>query len=82
MNATSTEAKTRVEAKPARELAKVLRECRDLAVQRLTTSFAQILDRVSDLLMDRASKTDIREEQQLFLDARGNAQGRAPGADG
>jgi Protein of unknown function (DUF1631) len=78
VNATSTEAKTRVDPKPARELAKVLRECRDLAVQRLTASFAQILDRVSDLLMDRAGKTDIREEQQLFLDARGTLKGERP----
>src|SRR4029453_6507157 len=38
---------------------------------RLTTAFAQILDRVGDLLMDRASKSDIREEQQMFMDARG-----------
>jgi hypothetical protein len=45
-------------------------ECRDLAVQRLTTSFAQMLDRVSNLLMDRASNTDVREEQHLYLEAR------------
>ena len=45
---------------------------------RLTSSFAQILDRVSDLLMDRASKTDVREEQQLFLDARGTLKGDRP----
>jgi hypothetical protein len=63
---------------PARELARILNECRDLAVQRLTTSFAQILDRVGDLLMDRASKSDVREEQQLFLDARGTLRQERP----
>ncbi len=47
-------------------------------MQRLTTSFAQILDRVGDLLMDRAGKTDVREEQQLFLDARGTLKGERP----
>ncbi len=45
---------------------------------RLSASFAQILDRVSDMLMDRASKTDIRDEQQLFLDARGALKGERP----
>ena len=49
-----------------------------MAVVRLTTSFAQILDRVSDTLMDRASKTDVREEQQMFLDARGMLKGERP----
>ncbi len=43
-----------------------------------STSFAQILDRVSDTLMQRANKTDVREEQQLFLDARGSLKGERP----
>jgi len=76
VNATTHETPTR--RAPSRELARVLHECRDLAVQRLTTSFAQILDRVGDLLMDRASKSDIREEQQVFLDARGTLRGERP----
>ena len=76
MNATTHETPTR--RAPSRELARVLNECRDLAVQRLTTSFAQILDRVGDLLMDRASKSDVREEQQVFLDARGMLRGERP----
>jgi Protein of unknown function (DUF1631) len=75
VSATTTEAATR---KPARELARILNECRDLAVVRLTTAFAQILDRVGDLLMDRAGKTDIREEQQMFLDARGALMAERP----
>jgi hypothetical protein len=68
VSATTTEAATRKQ--PARELSRILNECRDLAVVRLTTAFAQILDRVGDLLMDRASKTDVREDQQMYLDAR------------
>lgn len=47
-------------------------------MHRLTTSFAQILDRVGDLLMDRAGKTDVREEQQLFLEARGSLKSDRP----
>jgi hypothetical protein len=76
VSATTTESATR--RKPARELARILNECRDLAVVRLTTAFAQILDRVGDLLMDRASKTDVREDQQMFLDARGTLMAERP----
>jgi Protein of unknown function (DUF1631) len=52
------------------ETSKILGECRDLAISRLTISFAQMMDRVGDLLMDRANKSDVREEQQLYLDSR------------
>jgi len=76
VSATTTEAAAR--RQPARELARILNECRDLAVVRLTTAFAQILDRVGDLLMDRAGKTDVREEQQMFLDARGTLMAERP----
>ena len=37
-----------------------------------------MLDRVGDLLMDRANKSDVREEQQVFLDARGTLKGDRP----
>ena len=53
-----------------REMAKILDDCRDLAIHRLLLSFASMLDRVSDQLMARAGNSDIREEQLLFLDAR------------
>jgi len=76
VNATPSEAVAK--RQPSRELARILNECRDMAVTRLTTSFAQILDRVSDTLMDRASKTDVREEQQMFLDARGTLKSDRP----
>ncbi len=73
MNATTSEAVAK--RQPSRELARILNECRDMAVKRLTAAFAQILDRVSDQLMDRASRTDVREEQQMLLDARGTLKG-------
>ena len=76
MNATTHEAAAR--RQPAKELARILNDCRDLAVHRLTSSFAQILDRVGDLLMERAGKTDVRDEQQLFLDARGSLKAERP----
>jgi len=41
-------------------------------------SFAQMMDRVGELLMDRANKSDVREEQQLFLDARLTLKGERP----
>ena len=69
MNATTSEAVAR--RQPTRELARILNECRDMAVTRLTTSFAQILDHVCDQLMDSANRSDVREDQQMFLDARG-----------
>ena len=54
-----------------REMSKILGDCRDLAIHRLTIAFQAMLDRIADALMDRASRTDIRDEQQMFLDARG-----------
>jgi hypothetical protein len=53
-----------------RETAKILGDCRDLAIHRLLLSFTSMLDRVGDLLMARAEKSDVRDEQALFLDAR------------
>ena len=69
MNVTTTgEAATR---RPLpREMAKILDDCRDLAIHRLLLSFASMLDRVSDQLMARAGNSDVREEQLLSLDAR------------
>ena len=63
---------------PPRESSKILHDCRDLAISRLTISFAQMMDRVGELLMDRANKSDIREEQQLYLDARHALRGERP----
>jgi hypothetical protein len=51
-------------------MAKILSDCRDLAIHRLLLSFTSMLDRVGDLLMLRAEKSDVREDQTLFLDSR------------
>ncbi|MEO8849514.1 MAG: DUF1631 family protein, partial [Casimicrobiaceae bacterium] len=69
MNATTKTAA--VKRQLPRDLAKALSDCRDLAIHRLQLSFSAMFDRISDLLMERASKSDIRSEQSLFLDARG-----------
>jgi hypothetical protein len=53
-----------------RETAKILGDCRDLAIHRILLSFTSMLDRVGDLLMARAEKSDVRDDQALFLDAR------------
>ena len=53
-----------------RELAKILADCRDITVHRLLLSFTALLDRVCDMLIERAGKSDVRDEQQLFLEAR------------
>jgi hypothetical protein len=51
-------------------MARILGDCRDLAIHRLLLSFTSMLDRVGDLLMARAERSDVREEQALCLDAR------------
>src|SRR5205814_4877713 len=53
-----------------RELAKILGDCRDLAIHRLLLSFSAMLDRIGDMLMERANRSDIREETTHFLAAR------------
>jgi len=55
-------------------MAKILNDCRDLAIHRLLQSFNSMLDRVGDLLMLRAERSDVREDQALFLDSRGLLQ--------
>jgi len=68
VNTTTTDSTSR---KPIpRDSARILGDCRDIAIHRLLLSFGSILDRVSEMLMDRASRTDVREEQTTSLDAR------------
>lgn len=55
---------------------KILGDCRDLAVGRMRAAFAGILNKVGEVLMDRAMRTDVREEQQMLLDARAVLQGQ------
>ncbi|HEV8502486.1 MAG TPA: DUF1631 domain-containing protein [Casimicrobiaceae bacterium] len=73
MNATTHADKKQAAVKTQlpRELAKALSDCRDLAIHRLQLTFAGMFDRISDVLMERASNSDIRAEQSLYLDARG-----------
>jgi hypothetical protein len=70
VNATTT-GETAIRRPLPRETAKILGDCRDLAIHRLLLSFTSMLDRVGDLLLQRAEKSDVRDEQALFLDARG-----------
>ncbi len=76
MNATTTEAAARRPV--SRELSKILGDCRDLAIHRLLQAFTTLLDRVSDMLMDRASMTEIRDDQQILLDARATLKSERP----
>ena len=76
MNPTTTESTSR---KPIpRDSARILGDCRDIAIHRLLASFGSILDRVGEMLMDRASRTDVREEQVASLDARDALQQGKP----
>jgi hypothetical protein len=72
VNAVSTETSAR---RPARETSRILGDCRDLAIHRLLLAFGEMLDKVGDMLMDRASRSDVRDEQTLYLDTRGTLIG-------
>jgi hypothetical protein len=76
VNALTTESTAR---RPIpRDMSKILGDCRDIAIHRLLLSFNTILERVGEMLMERASRTDVREEQVICLEARDTlAQGRS-----
>ncbi len=61
----------------SREMSKILADSRDLAIHRLLLTFTTLLDKVGDMLMERAGRTDVREEQQMLLDARLTLKSRA-----
>jgi len=69
MNAPTTESAARRPV--SREMSKILADCRDLAIHRLLLAFTTLMDKVSDMLMERAGRTEVREEQQMYMDARG-----------
>ena len=71
MSATTTTGDRAVRRQVPKDMAKILGDCRDLAIHRLLLSFSSMLDRVADLLLARADRSDIREDQTLCLDARG-----------
>src|SRR5262249_53925010 len=68
MSAPTTE--TAARRPVSREMSKILADCRDLAIHRLLLAFTALMDKVSDMLMDRASRSDVRDEQQVYMDAR------------
>ena len=70
MSATTTSGDRTTRRPVPRDMARILGDCRDLAIHRLLLSFTSMLDRVGDLLMARAERSDVREDQSLFLDAR------------
>src|SRR5450631_3509367 len=71
VSVTTTSGERAVRRQVPKDLARILGDCRDLAIHRLLLSFSSMLDRVADLLMARADRSDIREDQTLCLDARG-----------
>ncbi|MEO8565032.1 MAG: DUF1631 family protein, partial [Betaproteobacteria bacterium] len=70
MSATPTSGDRTIRRPVPRDMARILGDCRDLAIHRLLLSFTSMLDRVGDLLMARAERSDVREDTSLFLDAR------------
>ena len=70
MNVTTTSGERTVRRQVPKDLVRILGDCRDLAIHRLLLSFTSLLDRVGDLLLARADRSDIREEQTLCLDSR------------
>src|ERR1700682_2709134 len=70
VSVTTTSGERTVRRQVPQDLARILGDCRDLAIHRLLLSFTSLLDRVGDLLMARAERSGIREEQTLCLDSR------------
>jgi hypothetical protein len=70
VTATTTSGERTVRRQVPQDLARILGDCRDLAIHRLLLSFTSLLDRVGDLLMARADRSGVREEQMLCLDSR------------
>ncbi|MGH8799103.1 MAG: DUF1631 family protein, partial [Casimicrobiaceae bacterium] len=70
MSATTTSGDRAIRRPVPRDMARILGDCRDLAIHRLLLSFTSMLDRVGDMLMARAERSDVREDTALFLDAR------------
>src|ERR1700682_2761617 len=58
----------------AKESADVLVGCRELAIDRMGSALAGMLDRVEDDLFDLADKAVDREIQNTYLDARSKAR--------
>ena len=60
------------------ESAGVLKDCRELALDRIAASLAGMLDRVEDDLFQLAEKATERDAQNVYLDARAQARDKRP----
>lgn len=67
---TATAIERDVRRPQAREAAKILSDCRDLAVHRLVLSFSSMLDRIGDLLIERANSSAVGDEAAVYVVAR------------
>jgi hypothetical protein len=54
--------------------AQVIADCRQLAIDRMSTALAGMLDRIEDDLFELAGKAGDREAQDAYLDARAQAR--------
>lgn len=52
----------------------VLNDCRDIALKRITEVLAGTFDKIEDELFEMAEKSDDRESQNMYLDARAQAR--------
>ncbi|MGH9579199.1 MAG: DUF1631 family protein, partial [Terriglobales bacterium] len=60
------------------ETAGVLKDCREIALERIARSLSGMLDRVEDDLFELAEKSVDRDAQNLYLDARAQAREKRP----
>jgi hypothetical protein len=60
------------------ESAGVLKDCRELALQRIVGSLSGMLDHVEDDLFEMAEKSRDRDAQNVYLDARAKARENRP----
>ena len=54
--------------------AQVIADCRQLAIDRMSTALSGMLDRIEDDLFELAGKATDREAQDAYLDARSQAR--------
>jgi hypothetical protein len=59
---------------PNAEYYRILVDCRDLTTHRLLVSFTSMMDRLGDVLLDKANKTSILSESTLLLETRAAVQ--------
>ena len=64
VNTTTTSGERAVPRGPTKDMTRILGDCRDLAIQRLVATFKSMLDRVGELLMARAERSDVRDALQ------------------